>query len=83
MMTNEPITQLDLERAMQTASLATQMAEVIKDIGGLNLRMDQHEARHEQEKRDRLSARRWMIATAIAFLACIDGPIIYLIQAHR
>lgn len=82
-MNSDPITQRDLQSAVQSATLATQMAEVIKDIGALNVRMDQHEARHGREQKERVSSRRWLIGVAVAFLAAIDGPLIYLIQAGR
>lgn len=67
---------------METATLASQMAGIQKDIGALNLRMDQHEARHEKEKQERVISRRWLFGMAVAFLAAIDGPLIYLIQRH-
>lgn len=82
-MTDEPITRRDLEAAVQVTALSVQMSEVMKDLGQLNLRMDQHEQRHEAEKKERVVNRRWMIGIAVACLSAIDGPLIYLIQAHR
>lgn len=80
---NEPITLRDLETAVQVTALSTQMADVLKDVGGLNLRMDQHEHRHEQEQRDRITSRRWLIGIAIAFLAAIESPLIYMITIMK
>lgn len=81
-MNDEPVTQRDLQAAVQSATLATQMAEVIKDLGALNNRMDTHEQRHETEQSRRVTARRWLIGTLIAAFAAVEVPILYLIHLH-
>lgn len=65
-----PITQRDLVNAVQGATLAVQVAELAKDVGELNRRIEGHERTHEQEKADtatrRRADRRWRIGAAIA-----------------
>lgn len=83
-MTNDPITQLDLANAVQNAGLAVQVAELIKDMGALNLRMDQHEKRHESEAAgvaaDKQSARRFRITITLAAGATLSGMLALLVD---
>lgn len=66
-------------------ALAVQIAEVVKDLATLKLDLDSfrkdHAWQHDQETRNRVSTRRWLIGTVIAALACIEVPLFYVI-AH-
>lgn len=66
-------------------ALAVQLAEVVKDLAALKLDLDSfrkdHAWQHDQETRSRISARRWLIATVIAALTCIEVPLFYVV-AH-
>ncbi|HEV2317351.1 MAG TPA: hypothetical protein VGV89_07240 [Thermoplasmata archaeon] len=66
-------------------ALAVQVAEVVKDLAALKLDLDSfrrdHAWQHDQETRNRVSTRRWLIGTVIAALACIEVPLFYVI-AH-
>lgn len=96
---DSPITQRDLQTAVATATLAQQVSEVIRDVAALGARMDkdmssmngrldQHDARHDQEKRaksaERKSDRRFRITTTIAaFVAfCALGALLVDISSR-
>lgn len=69
-----------------TAGLSVQMTEVIKDVtevkNDLGLFRREHGEQHAGEHQARVVARRWAIATLIAALAAIEGPLLYLIHVH-
>jgi hypothetical protein len=60
-----------------------QLTDLAKDVAALGARMDTHDREHESEARDRRSSRRWMVATAIAFMAMLETPLIYLVSVHH
>jgi hypothetical protein len=67
-------------------ALSVQITEVVKDVSALQVQMREfqreHEELHRREASARIASRRWAIATAVAFLAAIEGPLIYLVQLH-
>ena len=67
--------------------LSVQVAEVIKDVNELRhpvgARFDAHDRKHEQEESRRISARRWAVATVIAAVAAVDGPLVTILLARR
>jgi hypothetical protein len=54
-----------------------QLTDVVKDLvelkAEMNARFDAHMKTHEQDERDRVSARRYTLTTVIAALAIIVG----------
>lgn len=66
--------------------MAVQITSVIRDVAELKQQVErferEHDAQHRAEAQARTISRRWAIATAIAFLAAIEGPLIYLVQLH-
>ena len=67
-------------------AMSVQITEVIKDVSALQQQVAtfqrEHEELHRREASARVVSRRWAIATAIAFLAAVEGPLIYLVQLH-
>lgn len=59
--------------------LQTQITDLAKDVAGLSARMDRHDEDHKRDEAARRAARRWMIATAIAALTAVEGPLVYVI----
>lgn len=70
-----------------TIPLAVQVAEVIKDVADLKReveqRLDVHERQHEKEAAQRSSNRRWAVATVVAAIAAIDGPLAAILLSRR
>jgi hypothetical protein len=48
-----------------------QVAELIKDIGKLEGRLDAHDLRHDREERQRASNRKWVATTLIAAIVML------------
>lgn len=57
--------------------LQSQMIELVKDVAELkadvNTKFADHLREHEQANRDRVTGRRWMIATAFAGIGAMTG----------
>lgn len=49
-------------------SLQTQMLDLVKDVGKLELAMENHEKTHKDERKERDRNRKWFISTTIAGL---------------
>lgn len=82
-MTDEQITSRDLAVAVQSATLAVQLAELAKDVGQLIGRMDRHDLQHADDQREadraKIASRRWRIGAAIGALsgfATLGGMVI-------
>ena len=70
-----------------TAALAVQITEVIKDVNEVKddlrgFRRD-HESQHRAEASARVTSRRWAITALIAVWMALEGPIAYLIVHIR
>lgn len=95
-MTDQPVSQREIDilrddvRRMNehgtlgVQSLQVQLTDAIKDITELKTSMEQrfnaHLRDHEQEKRDRVSGRRWLIAMGAAYIASMSGILGILIE---
>lgn len=64
------LTELRSEMSLGVSGLRTDMDK----------RFDDHDALHKQEKKDRQSSRRWMIGTAIAFMAVLVAVLALVLQ---
>lgn len=73
---------IDASGTRGVAVLAVQVQEVAKDVATLAKDVEAHDQRHEQEKRDRLAGRRWLVAAAITLVGVIDGPIVTVLLAR-
>jgi hypothetical protein len=77
---------MDSSGTRGVASMSVQITEVIKDVAALQQQVTKFESDHEEQHRREASARivsrRWAVATAIAFLAAIEGPLLYLVHVH-
>lgn len=71
--------QIDTEGTRDSGVLATQVATVIKDVSELRQALRDHGISHEQEERNRVIRRRWLIGTIIAVLAVVETPLLYLV----
>ena len=64
--------------------LQAQIVDLVKDVTELKSdlvkRFDAHDLVHKQEARDRVSARRWMVGTAVAGLASMAAVISMLVE---
>ncbi len=70
------------------ASLTAQVAEIIKDVAGLQSdvtnRFDLHSRTHEQDRKDRIAARRWLIGTGLVGVGTMSAVITMLVEVlHR
>lgn len=63
--------------------LQQQITDLAKDVSAVAVRQEKHDREHASDAKARASSRRWMIGTGIAFLAMIEGPLIYLISMHH
>lgn len=61
-------------------ALQTQMLDLVKDVGKLEISLEKHEQSHVEERKDRQRARRWIIGTAIAGIASMSAVIGLLIE---
>jgi hypothetical protein len=84
---------IDQSGTRGVAVLAVQLQELAKDVASLSTGLAAHERSHAEhdaqtararadEARARIAGRRWMAGAAIALLAAIDGPMLYLIGRH-
>lgn len=57
--------------------LQAQMTEVVKDLAELkadvNARFEAHTRQHDQDRRERVTGRRWLIGTGIAGLMAMSA----------
>jgi hypothetical protein len=67
------VTQQDLINAVQSATLATQMSEVIKDVQLLSAKVEGHENRHRANV-------KWGIGLACTVIGSNAGVILALIR---
>lgn len=67
-------------------AMTVQITELAKDFSDLKAETKTweatHDQQHEQEKRERLIARRWLIGAAIAAVAAVDGPIVTVLLSR-
>lgn len=63
--------------------LQQQITDLAKDVHGVELRLEQHDRQHDEEKRERLSGRRWLMGLAFGLLASIDGPVLAILFSHH
>lgn len=61
-------------------ALQAQMLDLVKDVGKLEISLENHEKSHVEERKERQRSRRWMIGTAIAGLASMSAVIGLLIE---
>ncbi len=68
---------LDVSGGRVFAVLQSQQTEIVKDLaewrGEQRTWQVTHESRHDQERRDRVTGRRWLVGTGIAGLAALAG----------
>ena len=67
------VTQQDLVNAVQSATLATQMTEVIKDVQALSTKLQGHEDRHRANV-------KWGIGLACTVIGSNAGVILALVR---
>lgn len=84
---------MDQSGTRGVAVLGVQIQGLAKDVAGLGSEMAAHRQAHERRDEDteraraddtraRIAGRRWTVGAAIALLAAIDGPMLYLIGRH-
>lgn len=56
------------------AVMAIQLQELAKDLAS-------HEIKHDQEREQRASNRKWVWMAVIALVAAVDGPIVTVLLA--
>lgn len=86
---------IDSSGTKGVAVVQAQMTDVVKDLAELktevNVRFDSaatgelqwhkdHLAMHEQERRDRVTGRRWLIGTAVAGMASMTAVLALLVD---
>lgn len=80
------VSEIDHAGTRGLGPVSVQLTEVIKDVGALQNQVAaferDHQAQHQQEALARVISRRWAVATAIAFLAAIEVPLLYLVHVH-
>ena len=76
------IDSIDAGGTRGVAVLAVQLQEVAKDVSKLEKQMDDHRSEHQASELARINGRRWMIATVIAAVASIDGPMVAILLAR-
>jgi TolA-binding protein len=71
------IERIDDHGTRGVGTLQSQITDMIKDIAelktDLNTRFEAHQRIHDQDHQDRISGRRWLIATGIAGLGSMGG----------
>lgn len=77
------IESLDTSGTRGVGIVQAQLTDLTKDVAGLSTRLDKHEQEHRQEAADRRSRARWVVGTAIAFFAMIEGPLIWLVSRGK
>jgi hypothetical protein len=60
-------------------ALSVQVAEVIKDVSDMRRELDEHGKQHQAEAAARQSGRRWLVGSAIALVAAVEGPLLFLV----
>jgi hypothetical protein len=74
---------MDMAGTRGVAVLGVQLQEVAKDVAKLEGQMESHRREHVSDEASRVSARRWIIATIIAAVAAVDGPVLTIVLAAR
>ena len=58
--------------------IQAQLTELVKDVGKLEGRLDAHSVQHQQEARERVTGRRWLIGTGIAVMGSMAAVLAVL-----
>lgn len=71
------IERIDDHGTRGVGALQTQVTDLVKDIAelkaDLNTRFEAHQRVHDQDHADRISGRRWLIATGLAGVSTMGG----------
>lgn len=80
----EELHRLDDHGTRGVGAIQAQLTDVVRDIIELktemNGRFEAHQRIHDQDHRDRITGRRWLIGTAIAGLLAMVAIITLLLQ---
>jgi hypothetical protein len=80
------VEQMDVAGTRGVSGLSIQLGGLVRDLAELKtdtrLWQGNHEQEHEQEQRDRRSARRWLVGVLIAAVAAVDGPVLTIVLAR-
>ena len=75
---------IDASGTKGVAVVQAQLTDLTKDVTRseieMNKRFDAHDLVHKQDARDRVSAKRWMVGTIIAFMMLLVAMLTILIQ---
>jgi len=77
------IEELDQLGTRGVGVIQTQLTELTSDVTALAVKFERHESDHVTDQRDRRTARRWLVATGIAFLAMVEAPLGILLAHIR
>ena len=80
------VEQMDSLGTRGVGAMSVQITELAKDFSDLKADTKAweatHDKQHEQEKRERTLARRWLVGAAIAAVAAVDGPVVTVLLAR-
>jgi len=65
------------------AVLAVQVGELTKDVGAVQLQMENHRKEHEADVKARVLARRWAVGIGLAVFTAIESPLVALLVSRR
>jgi hypothetical protein len=98
-MADEPVTRREFDKLDNRVTLMDtngtrgvllvqeRLADVAKDVTKLDAEMrmkfEEHERQHGQERRDRISGRRWLVSVGIAGLVAMVAVITLLVDLVR
>lgn len=74
---------IDQTGSRGVAVLAVQVSELSKDVGAVKTDIEGHRGEHQQDARARVTGRRWLIATFVAAVAAVDGPLVTILLARH
>jgi hypothetical protein len=81
------LNQIDDHGTRGVSAVQIQVTNLVKEItelkGDVNSRFDAHQKVHDQDERERTSARRWLIGTVIASVIAMVTVITLLVDVVR
>ena len=83
----EQLRSLDDHGSRGVAALQVRMDAMVTSMADLKADMKAqfaaHDRQHEKDEAKRVTSRRWLVATVIAAVATVDGPLVTLLLARR
>lgn len=75
----QAIADLDNHGSRGVLQLQSQVVELIKDVSEIKVSAEQHKIEHEQDHRDRVTGRRWLVGITVGAILSLGGILVTIL----